>query len=329
MQPWLRYLGGHPAFEKLVEAHGLKRYRLKDPYEILPLLDLLDFQEDAAVLIGDPVLGARFGQQTTPTDLGPAGILMLQSTDLRRGLARYAASVSALQGATIMRIEEETGIMSFSYQIQVPDMTRWPQDAELSLSSTCQMIRSCFDRRWKPIEVHFAHRPSPRPDLLERIFRAPVRFAAGVNRLIFSTEGTDIKHRVEDAALIQVIERHVADLSMIQNRDYNIDGLVRDIVARLTGYADCSLRSVAREAGLTPRSLQRRLAAQGTSLRDIQREARLSIVERQMADPGRTLSEIAQALGYSDGTVFWRAYRNWTGMAPSEARGSGRDAVTP
>ena len=46
----------------------------------------------------------------------------------------------------------------------------------------------------------------------------------------------------------------------------------------------------------------------------------LRIAETYLADPRLSLKQVAQALGYSDGTVFWRAYRGWTGRAPSRAR---------
>ncbi|MYZ46244.1 AraC family transcriptional regulator [Propylenella binzhouense] len=330
LHPWLRRFGDDPLLAARLEAHGLDRARLRDPYEVIPLITLLDLQEEVAALAGDPVLGARLGQQTTPADLGPAGLLMQQSGCIWRGLNRYAASVAALQSATLMQFEAHEGVLSFSYQLHGLDMARWPQDGELTLSSACRMIRHCFDRRWRPLEVHFAHRPSPRPDLLQQMFRAPVLFAQGVNRLLFSADGVNTVHREEDRSLIAVIERHVADLSMSRSESFSTVELVRDVVARLTGHAECSLGTVAGELGLTPRALQRRLAEEGSSLRQLQREERLRIVERQLADPRRNLAQIAQALGYSDGTVLWRAYRNWTGRAPSRDRARKlRDPGTP
>ena len=42
--------------------------------------------------------------------------------------------------------------------------------------------------------------------------------------------------------------------------------------------------------------------------------------ERYLADPNKSLAEIAYLLGYSEQSAFTRAYRRWTGMAPSRAR---------
>lgn len=324
IHPWLRQFGEDPLFAARLAAHGLTRAQLQDPYGVIPLITLLEIQEEAAVIANDPVLGARLGQQTKPADLGPAGLLMQQSATMRQGLTRYAASVSALQSATYMQLELHEGLMSFSYQIQGLDMARWPQDSELTLSSTCRMIRHCFNRHWRPLEVHFAHHQSSRRDLLQQMFRAPMRFAQGITRLLFVADGMDTTYREEDRALIALIERHLADLSMSRAENDRTVDLVRDVVARMTGHGDCSLGAVAGELGLTPRALQRRLAEDGSSFRQLQREERLRIVGRQLADPRRTLSQIAQALGYSDGTVFWRAYRSWTGTSPSRERAGRR-----
>ncbi|PJE28799.1 AraC-type DNA-binding protein [Pseudooceanicola antarcticus] len=321
LAPVLARFGDKPGrIETVLRRHGLSTARVRDPYEVIPLQAYLEIFEDAAELAGDPVLGARLGQKIQPADLGPTGLLMLQSGTLRRGLQRFAGALSALQSATDMQFSEAQGLQSISYHINSPRVRPMAQDSEFSLSTLVRMIRMGFDPRWQPLEVHFEHAPSRRTDLLSRIFRAPVLFGQSSNRLVFGAEGLDRVHRVEDAALILVIERHVRDLVLEQDEDSAVSDRVRSVVVRHLGQRPVDLESIAAELGMAARSLQRALAGEGTSLRAILQDHRQQIAETYLVDPRLSLKQVAQALGYSDGTVFWRAYRGWTGRAPTRGR---------
>jgi AraC-like DNA-binding protein len=77
-----------------------------------------------------------------------------------------------------------------------------------------------------------------------------------------------------------------------------------------------TLPSVAAELGLSPRTLQRRLAEVGTSLQALLREHRQRMAERHLQSGAMPCARIAEALGYADSTVLWRAMKGWTGQSP-------------
>ncbi|WP_158964948.1 AraC family transcriptional regulator [Chachezhania sediminis] len=319
LAPILRHFGDRQAdLDRILRQRGLDPAAVQDPYAVIPLTAYLTVFEDAARLAKDPVLGARLGRRIGPADLGPNGLLMIQSGTMRRGLDRFRRNLASFQNGTESRLVEDGPQAAFSYQLNRPDAVAWPQDAAFSMSCLCHMIRTAFDPRWSPEEIHFIHAPSPRPDVLERLFRAPVRFGQSANRVIFDARALDRVHRAEDTALIAVIKRHVADLILTEDTDTSLSDRVGLVVSRSLGQRPVTLDSVARELGLAPRSLQRHLAAEGTSLRRIVQAHRERIVATQLDTPGTSLKAVAQSLGYSDGTVFWRAYRGWTGHAPSK-----------
>lgn len=319
--PLFRYFKGVDGFAEILSRNGIDTDLVSDPYELIPLRAFLVILEEAARLARDPVLGARLGLTISPGELGPAGLLMMQSSTLRKGLVRYTESISALQGTTEMRLSEHDGYFDLTYQVNIADQMQWRQDAEMSLSSTCNLIRTCFDPKWRPLEVHFLHGYAPRPDLLEKIFRAPVRLGQGANRIIFSSDKIDMPFRGEDGELINVVSRHLADLLLERKgQAASCSAQVKSIVARKMGRGPCNVANIASEMGMTSRTLQRCLAAEKTSLRAIMREHRQEIAQASLAGSRSSLSEIAWSLGYSDGTVFWRAYKQWTGSAPSRRR---------
>ncbi|WP_353475006.1 AraC family transcriptional regulator [Salipiger sp. H15] len=324
LAPVLRHFEGREAeLAEILAAEGLAAGALRDPYEEIPLAAYLRLFEAAARAAHDPVLGARLGRAITPADLGPTGLLLAQSATLRLGITRFLGALAALQSATEMTFTEqpdETGWLGISYQIRGAAKASGAQDAEFSLSSLCQLLRQCFDRGWSPAEVHFAHAHSRRPDLLERLFGAPVRFEQSANRVLFGEEGLDTPRRTEDAGLIAVIERHVSDLVRAQDPEMSVSDRVQLVVSRNLGRAPVDLGAIAAALGMAPRSLQRHLAQEGTSLRALVQAERRQIAEAQLARPGTRLKAVAATLGYSDETVFWRAWRSWTGEAPSRSR---------
>src|SRR6478609_2417315 len=104
--PLMRYFKGVAGFQKILTRNGIAAGSKYDQYEMIRLRDFLSVLEDAARFAREPVLGAKLGLTVSPGELGPAGLLMMQSATLRRGLASYAKSISALQSATEMRLVE-------------------------------------------------------------------------------------------------------------------------------------------------------------------------------------------------------------------------------
>jgi len=85
---------------------------------------------------------------------------------------------------------------------------------------------------------------------------------------------------------------------------------------------DLSLEVVARALGMGTRTLQRRLAEENTSHKGLLRQTRHYMAEQYLRSPDFSIDEIAFLLGYANTPSFTRAFRSWTGMAPSEYRTS-------
>jgi len=80
------------------------------------------------------------------------------------------------------------------------------------------------------------------------------------------------------------------------------------------------LSEVARDLGLSGRTLQRRITEEGTSFRDLLSEARQELGRQLLSDPSAEIDEVACLLGYQDASSFYRAFRYWEGVTPSRWR---------
>jgi len=78
-----------------------------------------------------------------------------------------------------------------------------------------------------------------------------------------------------------------------------------------------SLTLAARLFHLTPRTLHRRLVAEGTSYGQILDEVRHQLATEHVRSGRLGLAEVAWMLGYTDLANFRRAWKRWEGVAPS------------
>jgi AraC-like DNA-binding protein len=71
---------------------------------------------------------------------------------------------------------------------------------------------------------------------------------------------------------------------------------------------------------VSPRTLKRQLAGEGTSFSQIEDEERREKAMFLLGSPALSLKEIADRLGYANLANFSRAFQRWTGHTPGEHR---------
>lgn len=134
-----------------------------------------------------------------------------------------------------------------------------------------------------------------------------------------------------DAALLDVsVVRETADvdaflegapgrISILYRRDREVVRRVRELLARDLGTAP-SLEAAAHALRISPRTLHRRLAEEGSAFRAIREELRRTYALARLEKTRRRIADIAADIGYSEPSAFFRAFHSWTGESPSAYR---------
>lgn len=297
--------------DALLAEFRLSRRQLSDPYEMLPLGRYVNAFERAAQVLDEPFLGARLGGEIPVSELGPAGFLFMSSPTLRAGIERFSEALASWQSAAVVDLAGNEGWPMWRYRVAQPNI--WPrrQDAEYSVSSMCHMIRIVRGPQWQPVEVHFEHAAPDDIKPLMRLFRSPVRFQQPVSGVVLSAQDLEAPLKSVDAPLSRLMGRHATDLIARDAMPQNLVDQVRDLVTRRLARERLIVSDIARDLGLSNRSLQRHLAAAHTSVREIIREERQRSVTMLCEREGMNNASIARAVGYADATVLWRAKRSW------------------
>ncbi|MNU00204.1 HTH-type transcriptional regulator VirS [compost metagenome] len=82
-----------------------------------------------------------------------------------------------------------------------------------------------------------------------------------------------------------------------------------------------SRERAAQMLGLGPRTLARRMQAQGLDFSTLLDEARPAAALHAVAHTQRALADIGHSLGFAEPSTFWRAFKRWTGKTPAQWRG--------
>jgi AraC-like DNA-binding protein len=100
---------------------------------------------------------------------------------------------------------------------------------------------------------------------------------------------------------------------------------VRGVVLQLMGSEACSNTQVAAALHLHPRTLHRRLKAEGRTFQEIKDEVRRDVALYYLQRTDVDLTHIAQRLGYAEHSVLTRSCARWFSASPSRLRSKSRD----
>jgi AraC-like DNA-binding protein len=182
------------------------------------------------------------------------------------------------------------------------------------LMVTIAVIRLFAGERWQPHQIGLATDETPGKTI--RAYFPNTRFHQGQAHC-FITLANRLLHkhpRLDEDALLS---------SPRYSRIKPPSGFIGALKLALRSYLRDSaptLELAADIAGLSPRTLQRRLAEERLAYRDLLAEVRYETAIDLMQDKENTITDIATLLGYTDPTHFARAFRRITGDSPRDYR---------
>jgi len=161
----------------------------------------------------------------------------------------------------------------------------------------------------------------PRPTYAEgyaRIFPAPWRFDAERSAMWFEASRLRLPVCRDEAALREFIAAGPANV-IVAGRDAGVGGRVRIHLQRSQAeWPD--LERTARALHMSASTLQRRLAAEGTSFHKLKDQLRRDIAIFRLHSSDVRLAKLAAELGFADAAAFQRAFKGWTGSPPGAYR---------
>ncbi|GAA4882856.1 AraC family transcriptional regulator [Kitasatospora terrestris] len=212
------------------------------------------------------------------------------------------------------------GSTTFHFAVEEPGL-RYPAQAhELSLANGYRIGRLLAGADLRARRVAFRHARLGPAAAYEELFGAPVHFEQDWCGIEMADADAARTIDNADPATRRIVERYLETAVPFGTE---LAPRVADLTRRLLPTGTCGADAVAGHLGLHPRTLQRRLADEGTTFAAILDHERQQQAARLLANPGLRLSQIAGLLGYTEQSTFNRSFRRWHGTTPRAHRARG------
>lgn len=306
------------------------------PIRQLPGIRQRNF-EDPDIRVPDPVAQAVWTLAAELT--GDEALGLHVAASLPRGaldLVEYAFRSSAALGAGMMRLARYSRVLSdrvaARVEAQGDDLMLFVGDigatlahrarTEFSLAVALRLARDATGADIRPLRICFSHSAPDDLGVHTRYFRCPVEFSSGSNVMLLSRADAERPLLSADAALAAIVRRRLEKVLAERDRpdDRSLGAQVRRMVVEELGHATLTPEVVAERLDVSPRTLSRRLAAEGTSFRRIIDEARCQFATALLHDRSLSVGDIAFFLQYSEPAAFHRSFKRWTGQTPRAFR---------
>ena len=170
-------------------------------------------------------------------------------------------------------------------------------------------------------EVQMAYGEVFEKDIFMDFFQVPVRLGGDHNRFRIDPDLLERPVVRSYPELERLLETFPLDIMPPDYRTSRVSDHVRKIMysALLNRAALPTIPDLAGAFGLSSATFRRRLAEEETSIGPIKESCRRQLAE-ELLRRGERIQQVAARLGFSDTTCFRRAFKQWTGTAPSRWR---------
>lgn len=147
-----------------------------------------------------------------------------------------------------------------------------------------------------------------------------MRFGAGRNALVLDAADLDRSFPGYNPQMLDMLNPSLVTALAEASAPVSISHQVKITLKRILASGRPEMVEVARELGMSERTLQRRITEAGTSFRQLMLETRQEVVRHLLTEPTIEIDEIACLVGYEDTNSFYRAFRSWEGTTPARWR---------
>ena len=268
-------------------------------------------------LIDDPCWGLRGVKFWHPSHFNALGYAWLASGTLREALNR-AVRYAHLIGEDRQHRLEDTAkglTVTLSRSLKLPALM------DLAMSIWLSACRLNYGSDLNPVEVNFIHSQLACAEEYDSYFKAPVNFNADYDSFTLPADAVDKRLPVGNPHLATLSDQYIITYLAELDKNNTVQRVKGAIIDMLPS-GEISGERVAQKLNMSTRSLQRKLQRAHTTFGALLDEVRQELAEHYIHDSNISLTEIAFVLGYSEYSSFWRAYKRWTKISPSEIRKS-------
>ena len=262
----------------------------------------------------------RVGQSMQADDYGAFGLAWKTAPTLRGSLERaerYALLLTSVAGYEVR--ETDRGAFFRTHRSGVRRLGMRLSN-EATLASVTSIIRQVSPAPFTPLEVHFQHPAPASVSAHETYFGCPVHFGSDADEILVSSVDLDRPNHLGDPAVSKFLDAHLqSELAAQTGQTSFEDVMMRKISDALSEGVPRAAR-IAKEMGVSERTLHRRVSQHGTSFQSVLENAQRRLAEGLLVQSEHSIAEIAFLTGFSEQSAFTRAFKRWVNDTPAAFR---------
>jgi AraC-like DNA-binding protein len=309
--------GGDPA--ALLELAGIDPDDAGQRDRYISLRNGIAAVESAAVVLGMDDFGRQLALRQSIDILGPVGVAARTATTVIEAFTILDTYMSAYSPGITARINSHTDktLCPFEFDFLLHPTPPQAQAIELALGVTLRVLHLFLGTTYRPVSVHLPHPALGTKSDYRRYFGCTPHYNepfAG-----FTLRAADLQRPLNHDPLAHQLALHYLSSTRAEHASGFTD-TVRRIIRQLLPTGELTAELVARQFGIHSKTLQRRLAAEGTTFVAAVDQARRELAQRLLLDTDLPLVQLCRQLGYAEQSVLTRASKRWFGMTPTDYR---------
>jgi len=286
-------------------AHLREQAEAAKSDRLVPATLIIDLLQVSALLSGRGDVGVAFSDWVTLRRLGPVSLLWDHCATFHDALVRTRKYMDLENPALSLNIEERGSEVALVHAVEMQSAYGSSQFLEAVIASTVKLGRLILGKDWTGLRVEMSHDASDYSRFKRNFFRCPIVYSEDRCAVVCRREDLFRLSAQGDAHTLAFLEDQMDDALRELPSDFvrRVEALV---ALRLAGGL-ATLPVIALLAGVSRRTLQRRLGEAGATFGDILRLVRKRKAEDYLRG-ARTpnLTQLAYLLGFSDASAASR-----------------------
>jgi AraC-like DNA-binding protein len=311
----------------LLEQASLTADQLEDHSQRIEVSAQAKFLKVAADALQDDLLGFHLSQSF---DLREAGLLyyVLSSSDsFADAMSNTERYTRIVNGGIEIKFEATRAVITIDY-VGVERLSDRHQ-FEFWLFSIVRMCRQLTGTRLAPRQFSVKHGRKATPPECRAFLGCEVKYGANVDEIVLPAQVNKLPIVGADRYLNEMLVQYAKEtLASRTPERTSLRSKVEHAIGPLLPHGKAKASTVAKELGVSHRTLARSLAAEGLTFSEILDQNKADIAKSYLTHGDLSISQIAWLVGYSEVSTFTLAFKRWYGITPTELRAGAAKATT-
>jgi AraC-like DNA-binding protein len=279
----------------------------------------ITFLNLVAAGLGDELFGFHLAHDFDLREIGTLYYIMASSETLGDALQRAARYSRITNEAVHLRYQRSQNIVvTFEYIGVARHQDR--HQIEFLMIALVRLARHLSGRYLLPTRVNLTHHRNGLQPPFRSFFGCDVVFGSATDEIAFHSTVEPTPLGSADPFLHAMLIEQCEQMHAKRLRPAALRASVENEIAPLLPHGKAEASEIARQLGMSQRTLARHLAAEGLSFTVILDEMKFELAKHHLMEPDLPITTIAWLLGYQEISAFTHAFKRWTGKTPKQAR---------